>query len=106
MRGTPDARRLALALMAGLLLLCLAAHLTADLAWLYQNSAGLRAASPSARLAHGERAVADPHGEGAVPPAALPAACLALVLLVAVGLGRAAAVARPPLFHPPVPLPR
>jgi hypothetical protein len=105
MRVTPEAPRLALTLRAGLLLLCLAAHLTADLAWLYQNNAGPARMAQTGQLAPGERA-ADPHGDGAVPLAALPAACLALVLLLVLRLGRLAAMAGPPLFHPPALLPR
>jgi hypothetical protein len=90
---------------ASLLLLCLAAHLTADLAWLYQRAAG--DVQPAAASVPGAaRAPADPHGEADVPAAALAAACLALVLLVAALPPPVVASLRPPLLHPPAPQPR
>jgi hypothetical protein len=105
MPATPEPRRARLTLCAGLLLLCLAAHLSADMAWLDQYVSGaVVAAAPFPGTA--AQAAADPHGEGALAQAPLAAACLALVWLRAILPPPALASLRPPLLHPPALLPR
>jgi hypothetical protein len=81
-------------------MLCLVAHLAADLAWLYQHRAAAETARPIGRD-RTDRSVADPHGEGLLPPAVMPVGWLALVLAFWMPLARAVALVRAPFLHPP-----
>ena len=87
-------------LCAGLLMLCLVAHLAADLAWLYQHSVAAETAQ-AGTLGRPDQTVADPHGEGVLPPLVMPVGWLALVLALWVPLARAIAFVRGPWLHPP-----